>query len=232
MSQLDPASPVVVVSPHLDDAVLSCAGFLHEHPATTVVTVFAGAPEVAHEGYNSATTGKAYAPDAVQVRREEDQSATALLGAVPIWLELFDSDYEQYRPTGDYGQAVRNDVARAIDELEPLAVIAPLGLIHPDHVTASDACARIAAESALEWYFYMDLPYGMGNRRAVARRLFGLRQRLEVVELDPYDVAPGIKQQAMSRYASQYEPTRNNYRRGFDATMRGGERYWRAKPLA
>ena len=35
---------VVVVSPHPDDAVLSCGQFLARHPGTTVITVFCGQP--------------------------------------------------------------------------------------------------------------------------------------------------------------------------------------------
>ena len=35
---------IVVVSPHLDDAVLGCARFLSAHAGATVVTVFAGNP--------------------------------------------------------------------------------------------------------------------------------------------------------------------------------------------
>ena len=36
---------VVVLSPHLDDAVLGCGRLLSAHPGATVVTVYAGAPE-------------------------------------------------------------------------------------------------------------------------------------------------------------------------------------------
>jgi hypothetical protein len=35
---------MLVVSPHLDDAVLSCGRWLAAHPGTLVVTVFAGVP--------------------------------------------------------------------------------------------------------------------------------------------------------------------------------------------
>ena len=35
---------VVIVSPHLDDAVLGCANFMAAHRGATVVTVFAGNP--------------------------------------------------------------------------------------------------------------------------------------------------------------------------------------------
>ena len=36
---------IVVVSPHLDDAVLGCGLLLDAVPGTTVLTVFTGAPE-------------------------------------------------------------------------------------------------------------------------------------------------------------------------------------------
>ena len=222
--------PVVVISPHLDDAVLSCALFLHAHPATTVMTVLAGAPEALHEGYNSATTGEAYAPDAVRLRREEDRAAMELVGGQAKWLDLLDGDYAAYRPGTDYREPIRDEIAQALGEFAPKSVFAPVGLIHPDHVMVSDACAELAADATYAWYFYMDLPYGIGHRWPVARRLSALKRRVRLVELERYEGAPGIKQHAMSRYASQYEPTRESFPKGFDEAMSGSERYWRASP--
>ncbi len=42
----DELARVVVVSPHLDDAVLGCGQLLAAWPGATVVTVFAGKPAV------------------------------------------------------------------------------------------------------------------------------------------------------------------------------------------
>jgi hypothetical protein len=83
-----PASPVCFISTHLDDVALSCSHFLAAHPGATVVTVFAGAPpESRVDGWNAKTTGEAYAPDALRVRRDEDALALAVVNASPYWLD-------------------------------------------------------------------------------------------------------------------------------------------------
>jgi hypothetical protein len=51
------------------------------------------------------------------------------------------------------------------------------------------------------------------------------------VAFDGYDAEPGLKQRVMSLYATQYEQTRQNFRKRFDATTRGAERYWRVENL-
>ena len=231
LSKLEALEPVVVFSAHLDDAAFSCGHFLHTHPSTTVVTVLAGAPDVPHDGYNSATTGEAYAPDAVNLRREEDRRAMEFLGVTPRWLELLDGDYAEYRPSTDYREVIQGELAVVLDEVAPKSVFAPLGLIHPDHVAVSEACATLATEHSYAWYFYMDLPYGFADRRLLLRRVATVRRHVQLVEFNLYGGEPGIKRRAMSLYASQYAPTRQSSPKGFDATMRGGERYWRVETL-
>lgn len=231
MSKLEPLEPVLVLSPHLDDAVLSCGHFLFAHPSTAVVTVLAGAPDALHEGYNSKTTGKPYAPDAISVRRDEDRKAMDFLGATPVWLDLLDADYAAYRPPTDYGDVIRDEIGRVLSEMRPKSVFAPLGLMHADHLAVSEACLELAINSPFTWYLYMDLPYGLANRRVLSRRVATVSQHVRLVEFDSYDGEPGIKQRAMGLYASQYAPTRRSFRRGFDATMRGTERYWRVDAL-
>jgi LmbE family N-acetylglucosaminyl deacetylase len=229
MSRLEPVDPVVVLSPHLDDAVYSCAHFLSAHPSATVVTVMAGAPDAFHEGYNSSSTGESYAPDAVELRRNEDRTALAFLGATPIWLDLLDSDYVEYRPKADYVDLVRDEISRVLIEMSPATVIAPMGLIHPDHLAVSDASRGLWSRSTATWYLYMDLPYGLAHPRAVSKRLRILRRRVGLVGLDGYSGDDAIKQQAMGLYGSQFGPTRRNYREIFDATMNADERYWRVE---
>lgn len=231
MSKLEPAQPVLVLSPHLDDAVLSCGHFLYANPSTTVVTVLAGAPDGFHEGYNSRTTEKPYAPDAISVRRDEDRKAMNFLGATPLWLDLLDADYVAYRPPRDYVDVIRDEIVRVLEETRPASIFAPLGLTHSDHLAVSDACIGLAGNSTFTWYLYMDLPYGLANRRMSSRRLATLSRHVRLVEFDSYDGEPGMKERAMNFYSSQYEPTRKNFRRSFAATMRGKERYWRVETL-
>jgi LmbE family N-acetylglucosaminyl deacetylase len=231
MSKLEPIEPVLVFSPHLDDAVLSCGLFLQAHPSTTVVTVLAGAPEAFHNGYNRQTTGKLYAPDAITVRREEDRRALDSLCATPVWLDLLDGDYAAHRPPVKYSEVIHDEIVRVLDEIRPKSVLSPLGLSHADHVAVSDACLEIAMHSPLAWFLYMDLPYGYFNRRVLNRRITSIMSRVQLRELDSFEGEPGVKQRAMSLYTSQYDPTRRSNRRAFDATMRGGERYWQVEGL-
>jgi LmbE family N-acetylglucosaminyl deacetylase len=116
-----------------------------------------------------------------------------------------------------------------LDETQPRSVFAPLGLIHPDHLAVSEACRTLMSEYALTWYLYMDLPYGLASRITVSKRLRAFRQRADLVAFDGYDAEPGLKQRVMSLYETQYEQTRQNFRRRFDATTRGAERYWRVE---
>jgi LmbE family N-acetylglucosaminyl deacetylase len=229
MSELDVAQPILVLSSHLDDAVLSCGQFLYAHPSTTVVTVLAGAPDAIHEGYNSSTTGKRYAPDAIDVRRDEDRKALGLLGATPVWLDLLDADYSAQRPQEDFVTVIRAEIARVLEQTKPASIFAPLGLMHPDHVAVSDACFELTVNSTSTWYLYMDLPYGLASRRVLSRRLSTVTQRVHLMELSSYNSEPGIKEQAVNLYASQYAPTRKSFRKSFDATLRGEERYWRVE---
>ena len=59
---------VVIVSPHLDDAVLGCANFMAAHPGVAVVTVFAGQPARVPDG-SDAQVGRAVG---LRARRRRD----------------------------------------------------------------------------------------------------------------------------------------------------------------
>lgn len=227
VTHLSPAEPVMVLSPHLDDALFSCGKFLADHPGAIVVTVFAGAPDVMHEGYNSRSTGQSYAPDALEVRRQEDRRVMSQLGATPIWLDLIEADYSAYRPTTNYGEQVVAEVSRVISEIGPASVIAPLGLVHPDHIAVSDACHIMWRKSSVNWYVYLDLPYGKAHPRTTKKRLKTLGRGAQLVALDGYRGDSELKVRLANQYESQFEATRENYHKVFDAAMTSDESYWR-----
>ena len=229
MSGFEPLGPVMVISTHLDDAVLSCAQFIHANPGTTVVTVLAGAPDVYHKGYNSKSTGKPYAPDAVRMRRDEDAKAMSMLSAQYVWLDLLDNDYLQANPRIDDQDEIRDAISGVLRERQPVSVVAPLGLIHADHVAVSDACLELAIRSEHEWYLYMDMPYGPAVPRTVPQRIATVETKVELEVLEPFHGDPDIKRPVMKAYSSQYGPTRRSHRRGFRASMKASEQYWRIK---
>ncbi len=230
MPNIESLEPVMILSPHLDDAVFSCANLLISHPSATVVTIFAGAPEVIHKGYNSETTHKNFAPEAIKVRRDEDLDALSFVKSTPVWLDLFDSDYEKYRFSTNYVEVIQSEIAGVLDQARPRSVFAPLGLIHRDHLAVSEACRALLTNTIVNWYLYMDLPYGLASRRTVAKRLRTFRRSTALIQMDSYEAPLGAKNDAMSLYRSQYEPTRRNYGKYFDATTLGAERYWRVAP--
>src|ERR1022692_979836 len=216
MTIFSPSGPVLVVSTHLDDAVLSCGHFLSKNPQSVVLTVFAGAPDRMHEGYNSITTGEKYAPDAVHKRRNEDAAAMKCLSVKPpAWLDLYDCDYlgiydshhlQRDRGTRDHKEIV-SAVNAAIRKIGPRSVISPLGFAHLDHVAVSNACVELVKNSDLEWYLYMDMPYAQRYPWALRKRRAIVSRILNIVALEPLQIDTGKKSEAFKLYESQYDRT-------------------------
>ena len=86
---------IVVVSPHLDDAVLGCGRLLAAHPNATVITVYAGAPSPYPDPPTSWDQLAGFGPgdDVLARRRGEDERALAELDATPVWLDFVEHQY-------------------------------------------------------------------------------------------------------------------------------------------
>lgn len=150
--------PLVVVSTHLDDAVLSCGQLLAAHPGSTVVTVFAGLPGGASGAWDHRTTGLAEGAAAVAARRREDERALQRLDCRPVWLGLLDGQYTPGVPAGRRVDAVASALEAALAESPGRTMLAPLGLEHPDHAVVALACARLSRTGG-SWWLYEDVPY-------------------------------------------------------------------------
>jgi LmbE family N-acetylglucosaminyl deacetylase len=155
----------VVVSPHLDDAVLSLGAAIARAAArgaeVTVLTVLAGdpqAPDVAPGAWDEAA-GFAEAAAAAAARREEDRTACGLLGARPQWLPYWDLDYGVDRPTAQ----VRADVRAALGDAGTV-LVPGWPLWHPDHLWVTElAIAETPAAARLG--VYVEQPYAMWELR-------------------------------------------------------------------
>jgi LmbE family N-acetylglucosaminyl deacetylase len=141
-------SRMVVLSPHLDDAVLSCWHLLDAD--VTVVTVFAGVPQPQTCGWWDRLTGASDSATRVRERQLEDSEALALTGAGSVRLDLLDL---QYRPPGEV-PAVEEAVAPHVREAD--VVYAPLGIIlNTDHALVRDAALALGGDVRL----YADHPH-------------------------------------------------------------------------
>lgn len=219
---MDVPSPLIVISPHLDDAVFSCGNLLAARRGALVVTVFAGEPGEAVDAPDwDRAAGFESGVEAVRARRQEDAQALRLLGAEPVWLDFLDSQYGVRTSAVDI--AVR--LGRLLSLQQRATVVAPMGLFHSDHILVNAACmvlreAASAEQSALaagyaeppampeppKWLFYEDAIYrrmpGM-----VQSRLAGWWQ--EGMVAAPVHLPVGQhharKAQAVEAYASQLQ---------------------------
>jgi len=217
---------ILVVSPHLDDAVLGCGGLLSARPGAVVATLFAGAPRDGGRATPwDAQCGFAGAAEAVAARRAEDAAALALLGARPVHLDFCDSQYEETPTVEALAAALRAEVRRAA----PVQVALPLGLYHSDHRLAHEAGrAALAGLAGLDVVFYEDALY-RGLPGVLQRRLAGLAAAGLVAT--PARMGPGrgdadAKARALRCYASQLRAFGPG---GVDDASEP-ERFWRLGP--
>ena len=217
--------PLLVVSPHLDDAVFGCGDLIAAHPGSTVVTVFAGVPE----GFRSLTEWDAVcgflsAREAVLARRREDRTALGALAAQPVWLPFADAQYGDTPRSVDITRALRRVMKNASCD----TVVFPLGLFHSDHALAHAAALILVHRYPdLRWVAYEEPMY----RRvpgALADRIDELRR----AGLHPTPLAglaaPPSKQRAVACYRSQLRALATPGRAGHADTL-APERYWRLR---
>jgi len=144
----------VILSPHLDDAVLSCWHVLTQPGEVMVINVFAGIPTgLEKPAWWDRYTGAADSGERVRERIEEDRRALSLAERIPVNLDLLD---EQYRD----GQPPPSLTGRLREVIEPGALVyAPAPFAdHADHRLVGAAALELRAlECAV--FLYADLPH-------------------------------------------------------------------------
>lgn len=148
---------LVVISPHLDDAVLSVGATL-AHLAkrgvdVLVLTVFGGDPRQEREpGDSNRRAGFATTGEAARARRIEDDAACACLGVHPLWLP-FDDDESSARDAAAIGAAL-GPTLRSAD----MVLLPGSPLVHPDHLLVARLVAE-HAEAGTPLGLYLEQPY-------------------------------------------------------------------------
>jgi LmbE family N-acetylglucosaminyl deacetylase len=168
----------IYLSPHFDDAVLSCGGLIFDQrragEEVEIWTIFAGDPppgplsEFASGNHQlwGVTTGE----QVVAMRKAEDQAAAAIVGARPVHFGIPDCIYRR-SPEGVYlytesvfalphpaDKYLPRRIAAALkSELEPTDVlVCPLTLgSHVDHILARRAAEFLHRPLR----YYADIPY-------------------------------------------------------------------------
>jgi LmbE family N-acetylglucosaminyl deacetylase len=229
VNDLNDTGPLLVISPHLDDAVLSCGQLIKAKPGATIMTILAGFPSGAHAGWSGQTTGLPMARDANLMRREEDRCATHVLGAQTVWIDIHAQEYGP--DASERLLAIREAIDSAVATTEARSVFVPLGVTHPDHVIVSDAALLAVVASSLESYVYMDMPYGQARPGEVRRRLRRIARKFQIDLVAPFAGDLQSKSEAVNAYSSQIKALRQGFGKTFNRVFVDPERYWRVRPL-
>lgn len=220
----------VYISPHLDDAVLSCGGAIHQQTAggdrVQVLTLFAG--EFVGDGLSSFAQlqhqqwGHPTRP--MFLRRAEDTTALALLDAKALHLEYRDAVYragpdgewlypdlqslwEDVHPADPLGQNASGGVSDRLAALLPpkdeAILYAPLGVgRHVDHQIVHTAARRLLA-LGYRMAFYEDYPYAEspGATDAALLAVGAEGWRVEAIPLSPENLVAKVS--AIDYYRTQ-----------------------------
>lgn len=227
---------IVVVSAHLDDAVLSCYGALS--PAATVVTVFAGFPPPGTLGSWDAAGGSTDSRARIAERREEDRNALDRSGAAHLHLEFPDVQYVSMEavaaPTAD-------SLTGALHELltDATTVFVPSALSaarwpqwlrrrrYSDHRFVRDAALAVRPDATL----YADLPYALNPRTggfSLPRDVDRNGRTEHRKQLGDELVAEKIE--SVRCYATQLPQLIDTFGDFVDSSGLGLEVYWEAGP--
>lgn len=219
---------LMILSPHMSDAVFACAEVIADNAGTVMVTLFSGLPPAdtpltewdAAAGYRSTQ-------EALAGRREEDRCALELLRATPIWLDFPESRYEALPCAIGMAEAIMEILLRE----QPATVMMPAGLSHIEHVLTHQACLLVRnLQPERNWFLYEDALY---------RRLPSLLQQ-RLIGLVHYgiDATPIAfdtqaqaerKHQAVDCYAGQLRALAGTEQAGH-ADIYAPEGYWRLTP--
>jgi LmbE family N-acetylglucosaminyl deacetylase len=243
-----PAGPLLLVSPHLDDAVFSCAALLERAEQFDVVTVFAGAPDPPRQGWWDVECGFASSAESAPARRREDEAAFAGTPHARSYLDLLELQYVDDR-TGSEREAIAAAIRDWVSQHPAGTVVLPAGAgcsprptarwlrrlrrescsppQHPDHLLVREAGLDALKGSDATPLLYEELPYlwGAAADREVDRAAGRGDWHTEAFELS---VDRRRKAERIAAYASQIPHISPSHGRiDQEGTLPARERYWR-----
>jgi LmbE family N-acetylglucosaminyl deacetylase len=241
--------PLLIVSPHPDDAVLSCWALLSRPEPVDVLDVFAGSPVPPRQGAWDRRCGFADSRESSRARREEELRALSGTAHRVTFMDLVNVDYIDGGRSQLDREAIVSSVRAWLDQAGSGTVALPAGAgwtmsslrrtlgervwwrfigerrgppQHPDHVFARDAGLEAVAGSGAEVLLYEELPYLWGAPADREATRLGADEELRL------DVDREEKARRIAAYASQVEHISPSHGRVDDpAALPATERYWR-----
>jgi LmbE family N-acetylglucosaminyl deacetylase len=249
---------VLVVSPHLDDGIVSAFGLVVRRRSVLVTVFTAPAPDHRPSTWDQ-MRGFDSSEDAMKVRRDEDCAAAALVGREIRHLGFAEHSYRSEADTKlirDKLQESLLDTIASIPGNVKLALPAGLGQVpsalrlarrrlsraipipgirmlqgdapHPDHRLVRDTAIDVAVTLRRPFVVYEDLPYANAGGRK------NLRERLPpspwTVQRTALPIDLLAKERAMLAYGSQSETFLPPWTDKIPDVFKAVERYWLVAP--
>jgi LmbE family N-acetylglucosaminyl deacetylase len=159
----------VVLSPHLDDAVLSA--FARLGPGTAVVNVFDGIPPEGTLTLWDRLCGASSSAEQARARLAEDEAVLSSLGVERVSLRYLDALNRDGSPA-NLPMAISLALERG--DAEVLAPLAGGPRPHPDHALVRDAALLLYERGEIgRLTLYADFPYCVKTGRAWPRAMGG-----------------------------------------------------------
>lgn len=154
----DPHGPAAILSPHLDDAVLSAWAPLTRLAGTRVVNICSQLPPSGPAPRWDRLTGATDAAERMRERLVEDTEALELAGVEPaVGLDFLDA---HYRSGPIDPAALREAIEAAVPATSELWAPAGIGA-HADHLQVRQAALELAAGGGPPVRLYAELPYAV-----------------------------------------------------------------------
>lgn len=151
------AAPALLLSPHLDDAVLDCWSLLDTPSELSIVNVFAGTPPAGSITTWDRIVGASDSTALMHARRLEDREALALVGREPIDLAFIEFQHRPYSPDPGF-RALDEALAAVASSVSRIYAPMVLGTVHPDHRVLR-AYALAVSRAGVPVSLYADAPY-------------------------------------------------------------------------
>jgi LmbE family N-acetylglucosaminyl deacetylase len=204
----------IYLSPHLDDAILSAGGLIFEQTragiAVEIWSFMCGFPQKEELTDFATVMHKLWGTDGtretIQIRREEDQQAAAIVGAHIVHFDFLDCIYRRGKDgNGLYADVfVRAHIEDAdlpsriaetiLARLNPDdVVICPLAIgEHVDHVLVRQGAERAMLERARQHpvpmlRYFADIPYLLNHPEQLSLKTAGMKPLLQAISENAFE---------------------------------------------
>ncbi|MEI6352362.1 MAG: PIG-L family deacetylase [Candidatus Nomurabacteria bacterium] len=164
----------IILSPHLDDAVISLGGFIYKHPDNTkVITIFSGKPKTNKVRIWDLWCGFKNSSQALKSRLTENDTALTSLGLIKaniINLDFLDYQYTNKKERERNGNIMNEILSdKLLDTLNKgkcknINLFAPIAIKHKDHEFVHNFLNyfkknNLNSNFNIQFFFYEDYPY-------------------------------------------------------------------------